>query len=111
MYLEESSNSTIDFNEIWCQILIDLCETFSKELNIPSDCRKGARKIIYSLRNHTLQFSGKNRKVIACAALYISTNIHNELLTQSEICNVAQIGIETLKLRIRGIRNIRGNFS
>ena len=39
MYLEESSNSTITFQEAWCQILIDLSETFSKELNIPSDCR------------------------------------------------------------------------
>jgi len=111
MYLDESSNSTINFHEIWCQSVIDLCENFSKTLNIPSDCRKGARKIIYSLRNHTLHFSGKNRKAIAGAALYISTNIYNELLTQSEICIVAKIGIETLKLRIRDIQNIRDNFS
>jgi len=79
---------------------------FSRKLRASRKCKRQALDIIHHIRKHSVNFSGRNPKIIAAAILYISSCKCNKGFTQSSICDIAMIRAETLRLRQKEIQKI-----
>ena len=84
--------------------IIDYINHFANELKLISDCKVKAIELIKLLNSKEICFSGKDPKVIAGAAIYISSRMLNIPLTQETISRVIKSSLLTLQSRIRDIK-------
>ncbi|KKM93979.1 hypothetical protein LCGC14_1202890 [marine sediment metagenome] len=84
--------------------IIDYINHFADELKLISDCKMKAIELINILNSKEIDFSGKDPKIIAGAAIYISSRMINISLTQEKIIRVVKSTLGTLQNRIRDIK-------
>lgn len=77
---------------------------FGEELNASMKVRKVASKLVNKAKENGFLVSGKDPKGIAAGALYLSSKMCDEALTQKEICKVAEISEVTLRMRAKDLK-------
>ncbi|MFX1601060.1 MAG: transcription initiation factor IIB family protein [Promethearchaeota archaeon] len=76
---------------------------FYEELNLSTNCRNIAIKVVEDSKKKGFQTSGKDPKGIAAASLYISSKKNDEPRTQKQICKIANVSEITLRMRLKEI--------
>jgi transcription initiation factor TFIIB len=89
---------------------IDYIDKLRDELHLSMKCRHVALDLIEKCEENGQLFAGRDPKGIAAAALYLSSKICDEIKTQKEICNLANITEATLRARVKEIRQ-KNNIS
>ncbi len=85
--------------------IIDYINYFAGKLKLIPDCRLKAIELINSLNLKEINFSGKDPKGYAGAAIYLSSILLNISLTQEAIIGAIKTTLGTLQSRINDIKN------
>ncbi|WP_457557694.1 transcription initiation factor IIB [Candidatus Harpocratesius sp.] len=79
-------------------------EKFGEDLELPMRIRQDAMRLVKRAKKNGLLVEGKDPKGIAAAAIYISSHLHKNPRTQTDIAKLSHITEVTLRVRCRDLQ-------
>ncbi|MCF2141580.1 MAG: hypothetical protein K9W44_16115 [Candidatus Lokiarchaeota archaeon] len=79
-------------------------EKFGEDLELPMRIRQDAMRLVRRAKKNGLLIEGKDPKGIAAAAIYISSHLHKNPRTQTDIAKLSHITEVTLRVRCRDLQ-------